>query len=726
MAEVDPLRLRQILGEALELPPAERAAFAERACQGDRELLASVLRLIEREGAVQPVFLEPPEPGVGPEQRHVLGEFEIVRELGRGGMGVVYLARQKNLERDVAVKVLVENLTTTEREIERFHREARAAARLSHPGIVRVYTDGRAGKTHWIAMEFVDGHDLRREIKLQRDGAKLAGEGSLLPSPGSEGHAAAVAKLCAEVADALHHAHCAKLVHRDVNPANLLLTREGRVLVSDFGLVRDESMGTLTRTGEVAGTPHYMSPEQARVRQVKVDHRTDVYSLGVVLYELLSLRRPFEGGTSNEIISQIREREPKALRSVAPLVPRDLELICATAMAKDPAQRYPDAAALAADLRRFLRHEAIVAGPPSWTERGRRWVRSHRRLVAGVAFVLGGSIIGSAGTAAWARDRGMARVSVRSPSGVALRGSVLAVPLDPISSVPGPARSLGRIGLRSARLEPGWWRLVVEIEGNGILEFERQLQPGQDIELVPELVSLALVHEGMVRIDGGTLALRDNDAPLSSINGRDIPVAAFWLDACEVSNGEYRLYLEATGAIPPRHWNQVLPGVHDELPVINVGWLEARSFAEWRGKRLPTFSEWTWAARGPENRLYAWGSTPGEPERGNAWNPRETLSNELDLELYFKYAKPVRSMPDGCTPSGVYHMFGNVAEWVGSPFAERTPSGFEPRASQRYVAGSEWDGGKRNFTLALFGWEGIETSYANTRIGFRCARTAVP
>jgi formylglycine-generating enzyme required for sulfatase activity len=725
LAEPDATRVRKLLEQALELSLEERGAFLARECGEDQELRAAVERLLARAARVRPEFLEPPGSPQAPAERHVLGEFEIVRELGRGGMGVVYLARQLTLERQVAVKVFVESLTTTQREIDRFHREARAVAKLSHPGIVRVLTDGIAGKTHWFAMEYVDGHDLRREIRLQRNGANLAGESLLLPARGTPGHMAAVARICADVADALHHAHKAGLVHRDVNPANLLLARDGGVLIGDFGLVRDESLGALTRTGEVAGTPHYMSPEQARVRVAKVDHRTDVYSLGVVLYEMAALRRPFDGTTSHEIIFQIRSREPRPLRSVAPGVPRDLELICATAMAKDPNQRYSDAAALAADLRRFLNHDAIMARPPTLGERGRRWMRAHRVTVAAILLLGLGLLVGAAASAWWAHDRALGRLTVVSQEGggSALRGSVRARRLDSSTGGVDAERVLGGIGIENVRLPPGWWRVEVEIEGIGVLAYERQVDANRETRIVVWSRTDLPDNRGMVRIEGGELSLRDANAKLSPINQRDILVEPFWLDACEVSNGEYRQFLQATGHAPPRHWQEVQPGVHDELPVVCVSWLDALAFAEWNGKRLPTFTEWNWAARGKEGRIYPWPDPVFGVLRGNANKSSESVGTVEDWPLYFRYALPVRSHPEACTPAGVFNLFGNVAEWTGSPFLEATAWGFEPRPAQRYVAGHAWDGGTKKLTLVQFSFYGIEGSYANPRTGFRCARS---
>jgi serine/threonine protein kinase/formylglycine-generating enzyme required for sulfatase activity len=724
MPEPDPALLRTVIGRALELPPGQRAEFAARECGSNQDLHAAVQRLLAKAGAAAPDFLEPPDRSAPTPDHTVLGEFELLRELGRGGMGVVYLARQGSLGREVAVKVFIESLTTTQREIDRFHREARAVASLAHPGIVRVLTDGKTGNAHWFAMEFVDGHDLRRELELQNEPASGASARLILPAPGSPERMASVARICAEVADALHHAHQAGLVHRDVKPANLLLTRSGRAMVGDFGLVRDESLTVLTRTGEAPGTPHYMSPEQATGGPSRLDQRTDIYSLGVVLYELAGLCRPFDGNSSDEILSQIRTRDPKPLRSIAPDVARDLELICATAMAKDPGHRYRDAAAFADDLRRFLRHEAILARPPSWPERCRRWARTHSRSVAAGAFLSLGLGLGGAAAVYWAHDRGLARVSlaVMTSDGQALRGSVRVVEIEPIAGVASDPEWLGRLALEGERVPPGWNRFLIELESAHTLELERQLEEGTAADLKLVVRSDLPDDEGMVRIEGGRLSLRDADAPLSSLNDRDILVETFWLDACEVSNGEYRRFLEDTGHAPPKHWEAIDPTLHDTLPVVWVSWQDARDFAEWNGKRLPTYSEWMWAARGSEGRLYPWPDAVKGEWRGNI----QHKTTPTDTASYLRCAAPVDSSPEARTESGLYNLFGNVAEWTGSPFAEPTQGRFTARPFQRFIAGFAWDAAERGYTLQSIEFDGIERSYANARRGFRCARSFLP
>ena len=295
-----------------------------------------------------------------------LGAYVLRREIGRGGMGVVYEAYQESLDRRVALKVLAPHLAASPHRVERFRREAAASARLRHPGIVPVFEVGAEDGTFWYAMEFVDGPSLGQILEHTRQASDA--EDGQLPSlgivPGSSLPAEA-AELIAQVAEALEHAHQNGVIHRDVKPQNILV-RDGVALLVDFGLAKDLDKDSISRSGDFAGTPHYMSPEQTLAKRAPVDKRTDVYSLGVVLYEMMTGQRPFDGETSQEVLFRISFREPVMPRRHNSDIPRDLETICLKALEKSPERRYASAGELAADLRRFLRHipiEAKAQGP---------------------------------------------------------------------------------------------------------------------------------------------------------------------------------------------------------------------------------------------------------------------------------------------------------------------------------------------------------------------------
>ncbi|MGQ0553565.1 MAG: serine/threonine-protein kinase [Planctomycetota bacterium] len=286
-----------------------------------------------------------------------LGEFEIVREIGRGGMGVVYEARQVSLNRPVALKVLPPALRQDAQLLARFRREAEAAGRLRHPNIVPVYSVGESAGAPFFAMELVEGRSLADVIRARR-----AGEAAGLPETGDPWRRW-VLRTVALVADALAYAHGRGILHRDVKPGNILLEHDGTPRLTDFGLALDLRASELTQVGEVFGSPLYMSPEQAFRADLPVDARTDVYSLGVTLYELLTLRLPYEGNTHAAVMSALETGRIVAPRQADPTLPEALERVLFAALARHPRDRYATAADFAADLRLVLDQPHAIAAP---------------------------------------------------------------------------------------------------------------------------------------------------------------------------------------------------------------------------------------------------------------------------------------------------------------------------------------------------------------------------
>ena len=436
----------------------------------------------------------------------VLGDFRILGELGRGGMGVVYDAEQISLGRRVALKVLPFAAMLDKQQLARFKNEARAAATLDHPNIVAIHSVGTERGVHYYAMQLIEGRSLAQLIETLRQGREQSivspapspwrggtkrarasevaraqcgstcevpgrggeadtrdantppltpprqGEGdgstvrdvqaavSTLPDFNSREYYQTVARLGVQAAEALDHAHQNGVLHRDIKPANLLLDDAGKLWITDFGLARIEADAGMTMTGDLLGTLRYMSPEQTLGKRVMVDHRSDIYSLGVTLYELLTLRPPFAAEDRHELLRQISFDEPQSFRHISPRIAKDLETIVLKAIEKNPADRYVTAAELALDLQRFLEAKAIKARPGGPIQRIVKWSRRHVAFVGAAAAVLMISTLVLAGSSLritkWYREAEAsaqnARQSATESKAVVdfLVNDLLAVPFD--------------------------------------------------------------------------------------------------------------------------------------------------------------------------------------------------------------------------------------------------------------------------------------------------------
>jgi serine/threonine protein kinase len=390
--------------------------------------------------------------GTADDSTEQLGDFRLLREIGRGGMGIVYEAEQLSLQRRVALKVLPLAAALDSRQLQRFKNEAQAAALLHHPQIVPIYSVGCERGVHYYAMQFIEGQSLAALLQdlRQPHGGKApalsaatrgrgqarrtqpapqepaAGTSITATWPGQRekrgtskapaGSAPAtaprpaaiatqrvtrrsqyhrrMAELALKAAEALDHAHQLGVVHRDIKPANLLLDEHGNLWITDFGVALLQSRSGLTSTGELVGTLRYMSPEQAEGRRGVVDHRSDIYSLGVTLYELLTLQPLFPGDDPRELLHQIAFEEPRPPRAIDRSIPPELELIVLKATARASGDRYATAQDLADDLRRFLNDEPVRARRPTFLDRSVKWARRHRGVVVSA---LGLLILATAG-----------------------------------------------------------------------------------------------------------------------------------------------------------------------------------------------------------------------------------------------------------------------------------------------------------------------------------------
>jgi predicted Ser/Thr protein kinase len=427
MSQASGDRVQSLFDQAVVLAPEQRKAYLDAACAGDASLRAEVESLLAcdaeftagagsegllksplvRAPQLAPAVVGEPLPAAWPPAPPVqIGHYRILHRIAEGGMGAVYEAEQDNPQRTVALKVVRPGLASPAL-LKRFTHEAQILGRLHHPGIAQVYEAGLADDGQpYFAMEFIRGLPL--DEYACRHVLDVTARVSLL----------------ARVCDAVQHAHDQGVIHRDLKPANILVDETGQPKVLDFGVARVTDADLLTRaglteTGQLLGTPNYMSPEQVTAKPAAIDHRTDVYALGVILFELLAQRLPYrlENQPLAETTRLILEQDPPQLGSIKPELRGDVETIVAKALEKDKARRYQSAGELAADIRRYLRNEPIRARPPSALYQLAKFARRHKALVGGVAGILVALAVGLLGTILFAvgeaEQRGRADAQAR-------------------------------------------------------------------------------------------------------------------------------------------------------------------------------------------------------------------------------------------------------------------------------------------------------------------------
>jgi outer membrane protein assembly factor BamB len=484
---------------------ADLAAFL--AAQDQVERLAGPLR------SAAPGEARAATPTAGPGEaaraqdtpRH-FGDYELLEEVARGGMGVVYKARQLSLNRVVALKMILAGQLASPEDVQRFRAEARTAAALRHANIVAIHEVGEHDGQHFFSMDYVEGRSL----------ADVVREHPLPP--------ARAARHVKAVAQAIAYAHERGTLHRDLKPANVLIDAADQPHVTDFGLARSLGAGRgLTATGAVVGTPSYMPPEQASAERGKLGPASDVYALGAVLYELVTGRPPFQAATPFDTILQVLNEEPAAPRLLNPKIDRDLETIILKCLEKDPARRYPTAAALAADLGAFLEARPIQARPPDDVERVLRWAWRHRQPLAPLAATL--LVVAAALACAWSANWRLAQVSIGTDGLYSLTADVLdehgdaAVPsttvpmLEPKALPPGPYLvRLGREGQPSEtfrlRARPhGRYQFHAALPDRQLWEVPVSA-PEQTVNQVVELDGksdvIQITQQGLRRLDGAT------------------------------------------------------------------------------------------------------------------------------------------------------------------------------------------------------------------------------
>lgn len=699
------------------------------------ECLHDALPMLGERGPLTP---DPP--------RRSVGEYRVIRELGRGGMGIVYSAIHEPTGRIVAVKVIRGDRCSPQARL-RFRREREAVARLDHPAIVRMQDSGSAGGDEYLVMELVEGTSLADRLERWR-AARTGGEA--LPAWRDR------VEIVLRIAEALGHAHSRRVIHRDIKPSNILLSQEGAVFLTDFGLARAEGEDTITMPGDIAGTVPYMSPEQALARRAPIDHRTDIYSLGVVLYELLTLRRPFDGDEES-LIYDISFTDPTPPRRIDRDVPVALQRICLRAMAKNPAHRYQTVDALVERLTAVVSGRGVpwgdaarVAVEPvfNFCRRHPGWMASTAALLLLVVIPL--LVLAVLDSPAPAR----LTIAGSEPGTVVWRRA-----WNPVDDTFGERETVGPVPLDGAELPARPCRLILVKSDGRFVEIPLH-DPRSDREYVIELTDVPVdVTEGMVRVTGGVVSLERfvaSGVPPLSV---ETQVADFYIDRTEVSNGEYRAFLADLAArgvdltfLRPDFWPaedssawRDRPDDFDRLPVTGISQVSATRFAQWRGKRLPTVAEWNLAAGGPDGTGYPWGSEPDLEVRRDGVPvtiPLEQLAavgltrpedHDDGWRDYLRLARPVDWAP--AVPEfqpTILNMLGNVAEMTAT-MALRDDHGRPAIDWNSFTARGFFWGCKRSSIVPQGGALGWSTPDSHPPVdgdanvvGFRCARSVAP
>ncbi|HKF57609.1 MAG TPA: bifunctional serine/threonine-protein kinase/formylglycine-generating enzyme family protein [Blastocatellia bacterium] len=652
-------------------------------------------------------------------------KYRLDARVGEGGMGSVYRATHVQMEHTVAVKVMHSDLASDQVAVERFRREAKAAAQIRHPNAVAV-TDFGVTKKEGIAylvMEFLEGGDLRRKIK--REKRLDCSEAILIMN-----------QACA----ALNAAHEKGIIHRDLKPDNIWLLEStnpyAQVKVLDFGIAKlkaSAEASNLTQKGMIVGTPYYMSPEHCRSEEL--DPRSDIYSLGIILYEMLAGKVPFEGSSPLQVMYKHNTEQPKPLRQIRPEIPEQIERVVLRALEKRKEDRQSSALELAAELEEAL-YECGLCAQPSGSKASsitREYIADRQKKE---------DQTGKSTVAFTAQRMPPPASSKISPAGAtvplgAIRSATPAKSIEKTSQSPAKTTALGdddltkadvaivpevtlqqtAVGLTAAR-KPYWLLAVIALVVVAALTWTLRRQLGLVSTVGPGLggPDVKPSQMGMTLIPGGTFSMGTDDPNLQNDKkfsvcepAHPVTVSSFYLDQKEVTNEQYASFMRATGNSAPTTWEKgMYPPRESQLPVTNVSWYDAGAYAKWAGKRLPTEAEWEYAARGTKGLIYPW---------GNVWSEQRANSGEEQSH------KPVAvgSYLAGASPFGILDMAGNVSEWVQDDFKLYPGSHAKPQPEGLKVYKGGSFAASRSDQVTYARWLDFPTQTFKD-VGFRCAK----
>jgi serine/threonine protein kinase/formylglycine-generating enzyme required for sulfatase activity len=629
-----------------------------------------------------------------------IGNYEVISQFGEGGMGELYLGRHTRLAREVVIKTIrTEDFSPSQIKHlrERLEREAYTQSQLDHPNIVRVYDFIAVGETTCIVMEFVPGRDLRKMI--------LKETGQIPPER--------ALKLFKQILRAIDYAHHfvyldksgekhQGIIHRDLKPANILVTPEDVVKVTDFGIVKVRGVKGGTQMGFNPGTPEYMSPEQARGREL--DHRSDIYSMGIMLYEMLTGRVPFDTDGSGTSDYEIRrghiEMPVPPLTAICPEIPKELERIVLKSLEKNPDDRFQTARQFLEAIQQYEETgHADISDRPVWDRRtvatGDETPEAPRVYPVPKP---GGDYV-TVDTVVSGPNQHPTLIAGGYPGAPALSGEPPRRTVDdPVS-----ARNRSVAGRRPFLIGIGVVLLVAV--GISWVLLNRGSRGGEVSTVAP----VGSAPPGMISIPGGEFRMGRDDGNQYERPAHGVRIEPFYIDRHEVTNEEYAQFIRQTRRNPPVHWREGQYEVGEAtLPVVNVSWNESRDYCEWANKRLPTEAEWEYAARGRDSRLYPY---------GNEWKPRFSNARETGLDK----PQAVGSYPDGLSPFGVADMAGNVAEWTETEYLPYPGSPAEPDEGNRVIRGGGFKVPAREQTATERFFDRPTVTY--DFVGFRCAKS---